>query len=65
MLDGPTILALSIAVISGVLVYLLVQRGLVRQQVSPEWMHAFGAALANGLLAIVAFALLDRFKRRS
>ena len=45
--------------------YLLVQRGLMRQPASPEWMHALGAALANGLLSIVAFALLDRFKRRS
>jgi hypothetical protein len=27
--------------------------------------HAFGAALANGFLAIVLFALLDKTKQRS
>lgn len=46
-------------------VYLLVQRGLVKENVSGEWPHSLGAALANGLLAIVVFTLLDRFKRRT
>ncbi|HEV2112996.1 MAG TPA: rod shape-determining protein MreD [Terriglobales bacterium] len=47
------------------LVYLLVQRGLVEQSLPGEWLHALGAALANGLLAIFLFTVLDRFKRRS
>jgi len=46
-------------------VYLVVERGLVRDQVSVEWLHSLGAAFANGLLAIAVFSLLDRFKRRS
>src|SRR5438105_3951419 len=40
-------------------VYLLVQRGLVEQNVAGEWLHSLGAAFANGLLAIVVFTLLD------
>src|SRR5262249_10053262 len=47
------------------LVYLLVQRGLVQEDVSAQWLHHLGAALANGLLAIIVFSILDRFKRRS
>ena len=46
-------------------VYLLVQRGLVQENPPGEWLHSLGVALANGLLAIVVFTLLDRFKRRS
>lgn len=47
------------------LIYVLVQRGLVQQEVSPQWLHHVGAAVANGLLAIVVFSVLDRFKRRT
>ena len=46
-------------------VYLIVQSGLVQESVSGEWLHHLGAALANGLLAIVLFAVLDRFKHRA
>jgi hypothetical protein len=46
-------------------VYLIVQRGLVQENVSGEWLHHLGAAFANGLLAIVLFSLLDRFKQRT
>jgi len=46
-------------------VYLGVQRGLVAESVDGEWLHHLGAALANGLLAIAVFSMLDRFKRRA
>lgn len=46
-------------------VYLTVQRGLVDESLNAEWMYHLGAALANGLLAIVLFAALDRFKQRT
>ena len=46
-------------------VYLTVQSGLVQESVSGEWLHHLGAAFANGLLAIVLFAVLDRFKHRA
>lgn|SRR5579859_326064 len=45
--------------------YVLVQRGMVLQDVPANWLHSIGAALANGLLAIVVFAALDRFKQRA
>ncbi len=46
-------------------IYFLVARGLVRLTLAWEWGHTLGAALANGLLAVVLFAILDRFKLRA
>lgn len=46
-------------------VYLMVQRGLVQENVSANWLHYLGAAIANGFLAIVVFAVLDKFKQRA
>jgi rod shape-determining protein MreD len=45
--------------------YLLVQRGLVQESVPGDWMHHLLVAMANGLLAIAIFPLLDRFKSRT
>lgn len=39
-------------------------RGLTAHPVAWRWAHELVAALSNGLLAIVLFAILDRFKRR-
>jgi hypothetical protein len=30
-----------------------------------SWLHELGSALANALLAVALFALLDRFKQRT
>lgn len=47
-------------------IYFVVARGLVQQQdLHWRWMHELVAGIANGLLAIPLFALLDRFKRRA
>ena len=46
-------------------VYLGVQRGLLQENFPGDWLHHLGAAIANGFLAVVLFAILDRFKRRS
>ncbi|HXZ27745.1 MAG TPA: rod shape-determining protein MreD [Terriglobales bacterium] len=46
-------------------IYFLVARGLVRQTLDWPWLYALGAALANGVLAVVLFAILDRFKQRT
>ncbi len=46
-------------------VYLLVARNIAGLSLDWRWLHALGAALANGLLAIVLFAVLDRFKQRA
>jgi rod shape-determining protein MreD len=45
--------------------YLTVQRGMVQENFAGDWLHHLGAAVANGFLAVVLFAILDRFKRRS
>ena len=46
-------------------VYFLVARGLVRQSLDWPWLYTLGAALANGILAVVLYAILDRFKQRT
>ncbi len=46
-------------------IYFLVARGMVRLTLDWQWAHTLGAALANGLLAVVLFAFLDRLKQRA
>jgi hypothetical protein len=46
-------------------IYFTVARGLVDLPMEWRWGHALGAALANSLLAVVLFTILDRFKARS
>jgi rod shape-determining protein MreD len=45
--------------------YFSVQRGLVGQALGWAWGHQLFAALANAALAVVLFAVLDRFKQRN
>jgi len=47
------------------LIYFSVARGLVNETITWNWPHEAGAALANSLMAVVLFALLDRFKMRT
>jgi rod shape-determining protein MreD len=46
-------------------VYFLVVRGMMGQPLEWRWGHELGAGAANGLLAVVLFAALDRLKRRA
>lgn len=46
-------------------VYFSVARGLVRLDLRWSWPHEIGSALANAALAVILFALLDRFKERT
>ena len=46
-------------------IYFAVARTLVNEDIPWAWGHTLGAALANGLLAVVLFALLDKLKRRA
>jgi rod shape-determining protein MreD len=46
-------------------IYFLVARGLVRQTLDWPWLYTLVAALANGVLAVVLFAILDRFRQRT
>lgn len=45
--------------------YFLIARGLVRLNLHWSWWHELVSALANALLAVALFALLDRFKQRT
>lgn len=46
-------------------VYFVVARGMVGLTLEWSWSHELGSALANALLAVALFAVLDRFKRRT
>ena len=47
------------------IVYFSVARGLVRLDVRWNWPHEIAAAFANAVLAVLLFAMLDRFKQRT
>ncbi len=47
------------------LIYFAVARGLAIQSLSWRWGHEIIAAIANALLAVALFALLDRFRQRA
>lgn len=47
------------------IVYFLVARGIVSLTLTWSWGHELGAAFANASLAVLLFALLDRFKQRT
>ena len=46
-------------------IYFAVARNLVNEEIPWAWGHTLGAALANGLLAVVLFAILDKLKQRA
>ena len=45
--------------------YMIIDRGLVGGNEPWYWTHTLVSALANGVLSVVLFALLDRLKQRS
>jgi rod shape-determining protein MreD len=47
------------------LVYILIARGMAGSRIEFSILHELLAAVANGLLGVVVFAFLDRFKQRS
>ena len=47
------------------IVYFTVARGMVGLTLHWSWPHELGSALANALLAVILFAVLDRFKQRT
>lgn len=46
-------------------VYFTVARGLVRQPIDWHWAHELLGGVANALLAVFLFAVLDRFRQRT
>jgi rod shape-determining protein MreD len=46
-------------------VYFTVARGLVGLTLQWSWPHELGSALANAIVAVPLFALLDKFKQRA
>ncbi len=60
------LMTFAFTVIHGALVF-LVMRFLVSDPTQPvawRWLHEVGSGAANGLLAIILFSLLDKFKQR-
>jgi rod shape-determining protein MreD len=46
-------------------VYFLIARGMVRLDLRWSWPHELGAAVANAVLGVFLFALMDRLKQRA
>ncbi|MFY9558703.1 MAG: rod shape-determining protein MreD [Terriglobales bacterium] len=46
-------------------VYFTIARGLVSLHVAWSWQHELGSAVANALLGVLLYALLDRLKQRT
>ena len=46
-------------------VYFTIARGLVGQQLQWSWLHELGSAIANAILGVLLYALLDRLKQRT
>ena len=47
------------------IVYFAVARGLVGLTLQWSWLHELGSALANAIVAVPLFVLLDKFKQRA
>jgi rod shape-determining protein MreD len=45
--------------------YFLVARGMVRLDLHWSWPHELGSAIANAILGVFLFALMDRLKQRA
>ena len=45
--------------------YFLIARGMVRLDLHWSWPHELGAAVANAVLGVFLFALMDRLKQRA
>ncbi len=45
--------------------YFLIARGMVRLDLHWSWPHELGAAIANAVLGVFLFALMDRLKQRA
>jgi rod shape-determining protein MreD len=46
-------------------IYFTIARGLVRLNLHWSWQRELSAAVANAILAVFLFALMDRFKQRA
>jgi hypothetical protein len=46
-------------------VYFTVARGLVNMSQTWSWSHGLLAALANGMLGVLLYFVLDKFKQRT
>jgi rod shape-determining protein MreD len=46
-------------------VYFTIARGLVRMHLEWSWPHELGSAVANAILGVFLYALLDRLKQRT
>jgi rod shape-determining protein MreD len=45
--------------------YFMIARGMVRQDLHWSWPHELGSALANAILGVMLFAVMDRLKERA
>ena len=62
---GSRLLMVAVFYIVHQAVYFVVATVIIDLNLQWRWLHTIGAALANGLLAVVLFAILDRLKQRA
>ena len=62
---GARLLVMLVFYVVHETVYFMVARGLVALNLQWSWPHELGAALANAIVAVVLFFVLDRFKQRT
>jgi rod shape-determining protein MreD len=62
---GARLLVTLVFYVAHEIIYFLVARGLVNLPLQWSWPHELGSALANGLVGVLLFTLLDRFKQRT
>ena len=62
---GSRFLVTLVFYVTHEIVYFMVARGLVGQNLRWSWSHELWAALANAFFGVFLFAVLDRFKQRA
>jgi rod shape-determining protein MreD len=62
---GTRLLVTTVFYVIHEVLYFLVARGMVRLDLRWSWPHELGSALANAILGVFLFALMDRLKQRA
>lgn len=62
---GTRLLVTTVFYVIHEVLYFLIARGMVRLDLRWSWPHELGSAVANAVLAVFLFALMDRLKQRA
>ena len=62
---GTRLLVTTVFYVVHEVLYFLIARGMVRLDLHWSWPHELGSAVANAILGVFLFALMDRLKQRA